>query len=73
MDKQEFLKLCYCCGYAKKEIAEKYAKSHDELTEQDLINVYRIAHGEKIGSGLTPTATGNGKTTKSYYDHLSDK
>ncbi len=64
------MSLLWIC---KKKIAEKYAKNLDEFTEQDLINVYRVANGEKIGNRLTATVTGNGKTTKSYYDHLSDK
>lgn len=35
MDKKEFVKTCVLCGYASKKNAIAYAKSKDELTEDD--------------------------------------
>lgn len=75
MMKSEFLKCCHDIGYCDKPTAEEYAKNKDEFTEDDLIAVYRIHYGEKIG--LTKACCyggyGNGKTTKWYGRYSSDR
>ena len=74
MNKSEFLKCCHDSGYCDKPTAEEYAKDKDEFTEDDLIKVYRIHNGDKIG--LTKPccygAYSTGKTTKWYGRYSSD-
>lgn len=46
MDKKHFVKICVLCGYASKKNAIAYAKSKDELTEDDYAEVFRINERE---------------------------
>ena len=75
MNKPEFVKCCHDGGYCDKKTAEEYAKNKDEFTEDDLIAVYRIHNGDKIG--LTKPccygAYSSGKTTKLYGRYSSDR
>lgn len=75
MTKSEFLKRCHDSGYCDKKTAEEYAKNKDEFTEGDLIAVYRIHYGEKIGlsKACSYGGYGNGKTTKWYGRYSSDR
>lgn len=72
MTKAEFLKRCHDNKYCDKKTAEEYAKDKTEFSEDDLIAVYRIKYGEKIG--LTKACCYcNGKTTKWYGRYSSDE
>ena len=46
MDKKHFVKTCVLCGYASKKRAIEYAKSKDELTEDDYVEIFRINERE---------------------------
>jgi hypothetical protein len=43
MDKKTFINKCLQSGYCSRKAAEKYCKSKNNLTENDFIEVYRIA------------------------------
>ena len=40
--KEEFVEVCYLMGYCKKELSRAYSKHRNKLTDNDIINVYRI-------------------------------
>ena len=70
MTKEEFIKNCRSMGYCSKEIATKYCEGKEELTDDDYIEVYRMAEKvERHGSdgwhqyGINGVM---GKTTKTY-------
>ena len=42
MTKDEFVEVCVKCGYAKRKNAEVYAESKEELTFDDIVEVYRL-------------------------------
>ena len=59
MDKQEFSKLAYECGYATKEEIREYTKKRTIYSERDFEKIYEISNRSKIKS--TPF-----RTTKRY-------
>jgi hypothetical protein len=42
MDREEFITLCSTSGYSSVKTATEYAKDKDVLSENDIIEVYRI-------------------------------
>lgn len=73
MTKAEFLKRCHDNKYCDKKTAEEYAKDKTEFSEDDLIAVYRIKYGEKIGlNHYCVYGAGVGRTTKRYGRYSSD-
>lgn len=66
MKKDEFIKNACMLGYCNKDIATEYCKDKETFTDDDYIEVYRKAEGQKHkphGHGL-----GNGSyTTRKYY------
>lgn len=66
MTKDEFVKNACRMGYCTKQIAERYARGKEELTDDDYIEVFRISE-EIYGRGNDGLRKyGNGKSTKSY-------
>jgi hypothetical protein len=68
MTKDEFIQNCRSLGYCSKITAEAYCRDKEELTDDDYIQVYRIAEKiERRGSdGLHSYGKYGGKTTKTY-------
>lgn len=70
MTKEEFVKNCCSLGYCTKITAEAYVRDKEVLTDDDYIEVYRLA--EKIEKKLyrdgTQSYGRNGaRTTKHYF------
>lgn len=42
MKPKEFVRICVLCGYASKKAAEEYSKDKTNLTEDDLMEVFRL-------------------------------
>jgi hypothetical protein len=61
MTREEFVKNCCSIGYCTKVTAEAYSRDKDVLTDDDYIEVYRMA--ERIEKKL------NGDGTRSYGRH----
>ena len=58
MTKEEFIKTASKMGYCSKKVAEEYAEGKDTFTNDDFIEVYRIAEthihkdrGTSLGDG----------------------
>lgn len=50
MTKDDFIRLCTSGGYAYKKLAKEYAENHEELTDDDLEEVYRMScKRERVG------------------------
>lgn len=72
MTKSEFIKSCQLSGYATKKQAEQYAAGKTDFTDDDLMEVFRIAQNlsEREQSAKEKFRLMNGhRTTKRYkYD-----
>lgn len=66
MNRDEFVKTAYKMGYCSKEIAKEYSEGKDNLTQDDLVEVYRIAENGVYKSKGHPLGNG-GYTKKQYY------
>jgi hypothetical protein len=62
MSRDEFIKTACKMGYCTKKIAEEYSEGKDTLTEDDFIEVYRIAENQVYKNKGIPL--GDGAYTK---------
>lgn len=67
MTKKEFIKTSCTLGYCNKDIATEYCKDKDVFTEDDYIEVYRKAEGQKYKS--LGHSLGNGTYTSKRFYH----
>ncbi len=65
MNRDEFVRTAYRMGYCSKKIAEEYSEGKDNLTQEDLVEVYRIAENCVYKPKGHPL--GNGAYTKKQY------
>ena len=66
MTKDEFVETACSTGYCTKKQAEEYSKDRETFTDDDFIEVYRMADSRKHKAPWRPL--GNGAyTTKRYY------
>lgn len=65
MDKEEFIRVCNSCGYAKKKLAKEYADNHpkEEYDIDDIIAVHRMNKNFKGNHTCGISYITNGKTT----------
>lgn len=58
MTKDEFINNASKMGYCPKKIAEEYSEGKDTFTEDDFIEVYRIAETHEYKNKGTPLGDG---------------
>ena len=68
ISKEDFIKYSVSIGYCARKTAEKYAEGKEKFTDDDYIEVYRLAQKiERRGSdGLHQYGDEGGKTTKTW-------
>lgn len=59
MTRDEFIKTACKMGYCHKKIAEEYSEGKEILTEDDFIEVYRIAEAQEYKNKGTPFGDGS--------------
>ena len=72
MTKDEFIKNACKLGYCNKVQAEEYCKGKDTFTEDDYIEVYRKAEGQKYKSPGHSLGNGTYTSKRFYHDGGSE-
>jgi hypothetical protein len=78
MTKAEFIRTCAACGYAPKKVAEEYAEGLEDLTDDDFIEVYRIAARQldlknRVADERFRGYYKHAKTTKRFVDEADNR